>query len=122
MYVMIGIFYLIASLFFSIHSEKLVGLDIAIKPNIKVIVINLMVCGVFGAIIWSLWFDNDYWRFLIIIFSVLLNIRFRCIKSLGYEMEIMETRNRIEFWNRREILINLFTFILSFMVLLTFFK
>lgn len=122
LYVMIGVFYIIASLFLSMHSEKLIGLDSPIKPSLKVIVINLMICIVFGGIIWSLWLDNVYWRLGIIAFSVLVNVRFRCIKKLGIKIGIRATRSTIEFWEQREILINLFTFVLSFLMLLTFLK
>lgn len=122
MYVIIGFFYIIASLFLSMHDEKLIGLDFPIKPSPKVIAINLMICVVFGAIICSLYFDNIYWRFGIIIFSILLNVRFRCLKKIGSKMETIATRSTIKFWEQREILMNLFTFILSFLTLLTFFK
>ena len=47
MYVIIGFFYIIASLFLSMHDEKLIGLDFPIKPSPKVIAINLMICVVF---------------------------------------------------------------------------
>lgn len=122
LYVILMVVYIVIGIFLSIQRENLIGFEKSVKPTPAVMVINFVIYLLLGAIIWSTWLDDIYWRVGLIAFSVMINIRFRIIKKNLYKMGVLTNKSTIDCWNKREILINLFTFSLSFLTLLTFLK
>lgn len=122
LYVILMVVYIVIGIFLSIQRENLIGFEKSVKPTPAVMVINFVIYLLLGAIIWSTWLDDIYWRVGLIAFSVMINIRFRIIKKILYKMGVLTNKSTIDCWNKREILINLFTFSLSFLTLLTFLK
>lgn len=82
LYVILMVVYIVIGIFLSIQRENLIGFEKSVKPTPAVMVINFAIYLLLGAIIWSTWLDDIYWRVGLIAFSVMINIRFRIIKKI----------------------------------------